>query len=61
MRILVLAICWAAAILLLALAARLGWLDRAPADLLLMVMPMIAFVTLLQRGACLPIRAGIVR
>ncbi|MEO8141041.1 MAG: hypothetical protein ABI617_00120 [Sphingomicrobium sp.] len=52
MRILVLAICWAAAILLLALAARLGWLDRAAADLLLMVTPMIALVTLLGRRNC---------
>ena len=52
MRILVLAISWAVAILLLALAARLGWLDRAAAELLLMVMPMIAFVTLLGRHNC---------
>ena len=52
MRILVLAICWAVAILLLAVAARLGWLDLAAADLLLMVMPMIAFVTLLGRRNC---------
>ena len=52
MRILVLAVSWAAAILLLALAARLGWLDRAAAELLLMVMPMIAFVTLLADRTC---------
>ena len=52
MRILVLAINWAAAILLLALAARLGWLDRAAADLLLVVMPMIAFVALIADRAC---------
>ena len=52
MRILVLAGCWAVAILLLALAARFGWLDRAAAEL--MVMPMIAFVTLLGRRNCRP-------
>ena len=54
MRILVLAGCWAVAILLLALAARFGWLDRAAAELLLMVMPMIAFVILLGRRNCRP-------
>ena len=52
MRILVLAVIWAAAIMALALAARFGWLHRAAADLLLMVMPMIAFVTLLGSHKC---------
>ena len=54
MRILVLAGCWAVVILLLTLAARFGWLDRAAAELLLMVMPMIAFVILLGRRNCRP-------
>ncbi len=53
MRLHVLAICWAAAILMLALVARLGWIPRGAADLLLMVMPMIAFVTFLGCRECL--------
>jgi hypothetical protein len=52
MRVLILAIGWAAAIMLLAVASRFGWLDREAADLLLMVMPMIAFVTLLGDRNC---------
>ncbi len=47
-----LALGWAAAILSLALAARLGWLDRDAAELLLLVLPMIAFVTLLGGRDC---------
>ena len=49
---------WAAAILLLAVAARLGWIDEAAADLLLMVLPMIAFITLLGRRDCRPSLRG---
>lgn len=41
---------WAAAILLLALGARFGLVERETADFLLMVLPMIAFVTLLGGG-----------
>ena len=52
MRILILAVSWAAAIIVLALASRFGWLDREAAELLLMVMPMIAFVTLLGHRTC---------
>lgn len=52
MRIYVSALCWATAILLLAVAARLGWVERGAADLLLMVLPMIAFVTLLPGAPC---------
>lgn len=54
MRIYVSALGWAVAILLLAVAARLGWVDRAASDLLLMVLPMIAFVTLLGNRGCRP-------
>ena len=46
------AICWAAAIILLALSARHGWVEREAADLLLMILPMIAFVTLLGNRDC---------
>jgi hypothetical protein len=52
MRLYLLAICWAAAILLVAVFGRLGWWDRAAADLLSMVLPMIAFITLLGRRDC---------
>lgn len=58
MRIYVSALCWATAILLLAVAARLGWVERGAADLLLMVLPMIAFVTLLGRRDCRPTFRG---
>lgn len=58
MRIFVSALCWAAAILLLAVAARFGWVDRAASDLLLMVLPMIAFVTLLGDRGCRPMARG---
>ncbi len=52
MRTYILACCWAAAILLMAMAARFCWVERTGADLLLIVLPMIAFVTLLGRGSC---------
>lgn len=52
MRTYVSAFCWATAILSLAVAARFGWLDRATADLLLMVLPMIAYITLLGGRDC---------
>jgi len=38
--------------LLLALAARLGWVEEKSAGTLLLVMPMIAFVTLLGNRPC---------
>lgn len=52
MRIYILAAGWAAAILLLAVFARSESIDRETANLLLLVMPMIAFTTLLPRGGC---------
>lgn len=52
MRTYSLALGWAAAILCLALAARLGWVEREAAELLLLVLPMIAFVTLLGGRDC---------
>lgn len=58
MRTYVLAVCWATAILLMALAARIGWIERNAADLLLMVLPMIAFVTLLGGRDCRSVARG---
>lgn len=52
MRIYILAACWAVAMLVLALLARTGLVDRDAAAFLLLVMPMIAFVTLLGRRDC---------
>ena len=52
MRTIISAMCWAVAILLVALGARFGWVDRPAAELLLMVLPGIAFVTLLGRQTC---------
>jgi hypothetical protein len=52
MRTYVSALCWAAAILLLAVVARFGWVEREAAGLLLLVLPMIAFVTLLGGRDC---------
>lgn len=52
MRVFIMAVSWAAAIMMLAFASRFGWLDREAADLLLLVMPMIAFVTLLGGRNC---------
>lgn len=52
MRLYVSAICWASAILTLALAARFGWVEREAAELLLLVLPMVAFVTLLDSRDC---------
>ncbi len=46
------ALCWAAGILLLAVGAAFGLVEREAADLLLMVLPMIAFVSLLGRREC---------
>jgi len=53
MRTYILAGCWAMSMLILALLARAGLVERDTAGLLLLVMPMIAFTTLLGRGACL--------
>ena len=58
MRTYFLALGWAAAILLLALAARFGWVGREAAELLLVVLPMIAFVTLLGNRDCRPANRG---
>jgi hypothetical protein len=46
------AVCWAIAMLVLAAGARLGWVDRDAAMTLLLVMPMLAFITLQRRGGC---------
>lgn len=46
------ALCWAAAILLLAIAARSGLVDRAAAEMLLLALPAIAFITLLNGRNC---------
>ena len=46
------AACWAMAIVMLATAARFGVVDRAAADLLLMILPGIAFITLLNGAKC---------
>ena len=40
------------AIVLVAIGSRAGWVDKRSAEFLLMVLPMIAFVTLLGRRNC---------
>lgn len=45
------AMCWGVAMLVLALLARVGWIERDAAATLLLVMPILAFVTI-QRGGC---------
>ncbi len=52
MRTYFLALGWAASILLLALVARLGGVERESAQLLLITLPMIAFITLLGGRDC---------
>ena len=52
MRIYLLAVGWAMAMLILAMLARTGLVERDAANLLLLVMPMIAVTTLLGRGKC---------
>lgn len=52
MRIYILAMGWASALPLLAVSARLDWISQGTSDLLLMVVPMIAFVTLLGDRGC---------
>ncbi len=52
MRTYFLAACWAVAMLAVAMLARAGLVERDTAGLLLLVMPMIAFTTLLSRGGC---------
>lgn len=51
------ALCWACAIVFVAIAARFGLLDRGAADVLLPVLPGIAFVTLLGGRECRPASA----
>ena len=46
------AVCWAIAIILIAVAARFGMVDRAAAELLLVALPGIAFITLLNGRKC---------
>lgn len=46
------AVCWAIAIVLIAVAARFGMVDRAVAELLLVALPGIAFITLISGGNC---------
>lgn len=58
MRTYTFAACWAMAMLILAVLARTGLVERDAAGFLLLVMPMIAFTTLPQRGACLRTARG---
>ena len=46
------AACWATAMLVLALMARIGWVDRDAATMLLLVMPILAWITIQGRGNC---------
>ncbi len=46
------AICWAVAMLVLAVMAKTGWVARDSAAFLLLVMPALAFVTIQSRGRC---------
>ncbi len=52
MRTYILSVGWALAIVLVAIGSRAGWVDKRSAEFLLMVLPMIAFVTLLGRRNC---------
>ena len=45
-------LCWAAAMIVMALGARLGWVERDAAMTLLLVMPVLAFVTMQRGGSC---------
>lgn len=45
---------WAVAMLVLAIGARLGWIERDAAITLLLVMPILAFVTIQRGGGCTP-------
>ena len=53
----ILALCWAMAMIVLASAAKLGWVERDAALTLLLVMPILAFVTI-QRGGCCAVRGA---
>lgn len=46
------AMCWAIAMLALAWLARIGWVEREAATTLLLVMPILAWVTIQGRGRC---------
>ena len=48
------AACWAVAMLVLAAGAKLNWVDRDAAMTLLLVMPLLAFVTIQRGGCCTP-------
>ena len=48
---------WAAAMIVMAVGARLGWVDRDAAMTLLLVMPVLAVVTM-QRGGSCAVRTG---
>ena len=51
MRVFLPAVCWAIAMMMLALGARIEWVEREAALTLLLVMPLLAFATI-TRGAC---------
>ena len=51
-------LCWAAAMIVMAVGARLGWVDRDAAMTLLLVMPVLAVVTT-QRGGSCAVRTGV--
>ena len=46
------AACWAVAMLVLALLARIGWIERDAATTLLMVMPILAWVSIQRNRRC---------
>jgi hypothetical protein len=46
------AMCWAVAMLILATGAKLGWVDRDAATTLMLVMPILAFITIQRRHCC---------
>jgi len=50
------ALCWAAALILLALAARNGLISQGSAKILFIVLPLIAWLSLRQSGSCRPLR-----
>jgi hypothetical protein len=46
------AVCWAIAIILFAFAGRLGWADRHAVTSMLIIMPMLAFVSMQRVRRC---------
>lgn len=46
------ALCWAAALLLLALGGRIGLMDRDAVTVLLIALPVVAWLSITGRGQC---------